>query len=94
MRKKATAILFIGLIFILAAAVQAAPLAYSLSWWTADAGGGDSLGNSYHLSATTGQPDAGTLRGGSFTLAGGFWSGAPSAPIQTALQVWLPLLMR
>jgi hypothetical protein len=92
---KATRIIFITcLLFTLAAAVQAAGLAYDLPWWTADSGGSVSQGGSYSLSATIGQVDAGTLQGSSYSLAGGFWSGAPSALVTTKYQIALPLLKK
>jgi hypothetical protein len=46
---------------------------YRVQWWTVDGGGGFS-GGSYSLHGSTGQPDAGTLTGGRFKVAGGFWS--------------------
>jgi len=45
---------------------------YDLSWSTID-GGGVSSGGAYSLSGTIGQPDAGQLAGGGYTLSGGFW---------------------
>jgi hypothetical protein len=48
----------------------------SLTWWTVDGGGGQSSGGTFAVSGTAGQPDAGTLTGGDFTLTGGFWPGA------------------
>jgi len=47
---------------------------YDLSWYTIDGGGGRSTGGSFTLEGTVGQPDAGTMAGGDFILAGGFWS--------------------
>src|SRR5262245_7503165 len=49
--------------------------AYDLSWNTLDSAGGTCVNGSFNLSGTVGQPDAATARGGSFTLAGGFWQG-------------------
>ena len=46
---------------------------YSINWSTIDAGGGTSTGGVYAVSGTIGQPDAGTMSGGAFTLHGGFW---------------------
>jgi hypothetical protein len=69
---------------------EAQQAAYDLSWWTVDAGGTTfSTGGTYTLGATVGQPDAGAMTGGDFTLSGGFWSGA-------AVQhtIYLPLLLR
>ncbi len=47
---------------------------FSIPWWTVDSGGGASQGGSYALKGTIGQPDAGNLSGGGYTLTGGFWS--------------------
>jgi hypothetical protein len=71
-----------------------APLAFDLSWFSIDGGGGASSGGSYTLNGTIGQPDAGTMSGGAYTLAGGFWSGgsAPQPPAQ--YKVFLPLTTR
>jgi len=40
---------------------------------TVDGGGGRSSGGVFILTATIGQPDAGAMQGGSYSLAGGFW---------------------
>jgi hypothetical protein len=63
---------------------------YDLSWWTVDGGGAtDSGDGGYTLGGTAGQPDAGVLAGGGYTLAGGFWGG-------TAVEyhIYLPLVLR
>ena len=64
---------------------------YDLTWSTVD-GGGEmfSTGGAYTLGGTIGQPDAGLLADGDYTLAGGFWVGA--IPVQYG--VYLPLLRR
>ena len=46
---------------------------YSLDWSTVDGGGGTSTGGVYTVSGTIGQPDAGAMNGGTYTLDGGFW---------------------
>lgn len=46
---------------------------FAVDWFTIDSGGGTSSGGTYSLSGTIGQPDAGRLTGGSYTLEGGFW---------------------
>ncbi len=53
---------------------------YEIPWHTVDCGGatspGDSIGGSYAVAGTIGQPDATInppLSGGTFELAGGFW---------------------
>lgn len=70
---------------VLLAAIFTASLAatdFDLTWHTVDGGGGTSVGGAFEISGTIGQPDAGTMSGGDFTLAGGFWSGStePSTP--------------
>lgn len=57
---------------------------FDLSWNTVDGGGGtSSIGGPYSLGGTIGQPDAGTLSGGSFTLDGGFWAAVAGTPLPT-----------
>jgi hypothetical protein len=46
---------------------------YSIDWFTIDGGGGTSSNGQYVVSGTIGQPDAGHMAGGSFSLDGGFW---------------------
>ena len=66
---------------------------YDLSWSTIDGGGGTfSTGGSYTLGATAGQPDAGLLAGGDYTLGGGFWGGGALAAPQH--RIYLPLVLR
>jgi hypothetical protein len=67
---------------------------YDLSWSTVDGGGGMlSAGGVYTLAGTAGQPDAGLLAGGSYTLGGGFWGGG-AASAGPGYTVYLPLVMR
>jgi hypothetical protein len=47
---------------------------YAVDWSTIDGGGGTSTGGVYSVSGTIGQPDAGQMSGGQFTLVSGFWS--------------------
>lgn len=48
--------------------------AFEIPWFTVDGGGAmRSTGGNFELSGTIGQPDAGTMAGGPFTLTGGFW---------------------
>ena len=63
---------------------------YDLSWWTVD-GGGDTGGSSgaYTLGGTIGQPDAGVLAAGAYTLNSGFWAG-----VGKLYRVYLPLVPR
>mgnify|MGYP001488349017 CR=1 FL=1 len=52
---------------------------YSINWSTIDCGGGVSSGGTFSITGTIGQPDAGRMTGGSFSLSGGFWSVPPGA---------------
>lgn len=67
-----------ALIPVIAASPAAAQL--DLSWNTIDGGGGTSSGGTFTLAMTIGQPDAGSLSGGAFALAGGFWAGGGPVP--------------
>lgn len=69
---------------------------YDLSWWTLD-GGGDALAGSgtsglYTLIGASGQPDAGVLAGGGYTLEGGFWTSVGIAEIEHT--IYLPVVLR
>jgi hypothetical protein len=67
------------------------PQSYSIDWFTIDGGGGTSTGGVYSVSGTIGQPDAGTMSGGPYTLEGGFWGVAVAiqtegAPLLTIIK--------
>ena len=63
---------------------------YDLTWSTVDGGGATfSTGSGTSLGGTIGQPDAGAMTGGAYTLAGGFWSGAAAH-----YRIYLPLVLR
>ena len=47
---------------------------FQLDWFAVAAGGGESSGGDFELSATVGQPDASDTAGGDFAILGGFWS--------------------
>jgi hypothetical protein len=64
---------------------------YDLSWWTVDGGAVALSGGGYSLAGTVGQPDAGLLSDGSYTLGGGFWGGG-ALPVGRTL--YLPLVLR
>ncbi len=94
--KKKTLLGLVGLLalVLLSIIVVAADNGYDLSWWSIDGGGGASLGGSYTLDGTLGQPDAGSpSSGGGYTLAGGFWHG--SVIVQPGMfRFFLPLIGR
>jgi hypothetical protein len=46
---------------------------YTVDWATIDGGGGTSTGGVYSVTGTIGQPDAGRLSGGNYSIEGGFW---------------------
>ncbi|MBC7226201.1 MAG: hypothetical protein H5T61_03090 [Thermoflexales bacterium] len=82
---------------LLALLVLLAPVAlaqsgggYDLTRSTVDGGGYTwSTGGAYALGGTVGQPDAGALSSGGYTLLGGFWGGAAAQ-----YRVYLPLVLR
>src|SRR5262245_3113388 len=45
----------------------------SINWSTIDGGGGTSTGGVYSVSGTIGQPDAGVMSNGNYSITGGFW---------------------
>jgi hypothetical protein len=68
---------------------------YDLTWNTVDGGGytfGASADGVYALGGAIGQPDAGVMSdsNGTYTLSGGFWSGAGLVE----QRIYLPLLLR
>ena len=61
-----------------------------IPWFTVDSGGATtSAGGDFTLGGTAGQPDAGALSGGAYTLSGGFWPGA-----EVLLYAYLPVIIR
>ena len=80
------------LALLLAFPVEAqAPDNYTLEWWTVDDGGavGQDTTSSYILGGTIGQPDAGVLGDGEYTLVGGFWGSGTAGH-----RIYLPLVLR
>ena len=73
----------LGLVALMALA--AGP--FGVSWWTVDGGGAVSVGGGYTLTGTIGQADAETLRGGHYTLQGGFWGSGPGGVV--AVRDWV-----
>ena len=72
-------LIILGLVAGLAG--HASAQTYEITWYTID-GGGEmfTFGGDYELSGTIGQHDAGTLAGGEYELAGGFWPVAAMPP--------------
>jgi hypothetical protein len=69
------AALGLALIALVLLALPVMATGFGLQWWTVDGGGNQSNGDSYALSGIIGQPDAGELSGGCYSLSGGFWAG-------------------
>jgi hypothetical protein len=67
---------------------------YDLTWHTVDNGGITfSMSDGYQLGGAIGQPDAGVLIGGDYTLVSGFWqSGAVSQSLDH--DIYLPCVLR
>ena len=95
--KKVAAVFFSLFCLVTLASAQS----YSIDWFTIDGGGGTSTGGVYSVTGTIGQPDAGHMSGGNYTLDGGFWGilaaiqlpGAPLLRVQrtatnTVLIAW------
>jgi hypothetical protein len=91
--RQAGQVLFALAALLLLASVVLAQGGYELTWANISSGGGSSEGGVYALSGTIGQPDAGTLSGGSFTLTGGFWASIGLIG-DDYVYVYLPLVVR
>ncbi len=88
-RSSATLAVLLALVLVVGVAAQSGG-GYDLTWNTVDGGGYTwSEAGAYALGGTVGQPDAGALEGGGYTLLGGFWGGAA-----VQYRVYLPLLLR
>ena len=65
---------------------------YDLSWSTVDGGAYTfSAGGAYDLGGTIGQPDAGCMGGGAYTLCGGFW---PGSRVEPGYPAYIPLVLK
>ena len=83
------AVLALIALVVLASAALASG-SYEIPWFTVDSGGATiGAGGEFTLGGTVGQPDAGALSGGEYTLLGGFWAG--SGPNSYA---YLPVILR
>jgi hypothetical protein len=80
-------------LLLVGGAVRAAIQAYDLPWYTIDGGSGTSLGGDYALSSSIGQPAAGAMSGGIYTLEGGFMPAVPD-PSARQQNMYLPMIVR
>jgi hypothetical protein len=78
------------LVFLALAGAAAAQTGggYDLTWNTLEPGG-PSTGGDYWLRAVIGQPDAASLTGGAYTLAGGFLPGPADLR-----RIYLPIVLK
>jgi hypothetical protein len=85
MKSKLTLALLGACLLPSAFCLRAQGQSYSIDWFTIDGGGGTSSGGVYAVSGTIGQPDAGVMSGGAYSLVGGFWGviaiQTPGAPL-------------
>lgn len=95
MRVRIVMTLVVGILIAVSSLVHAqSPGGYDLTWHTIDNGGVSfSTSGGYQLGSTIGQPDAGVLSGGNYTLVGGFWQdGVSSEPLPH--HIYLPFVLR
>ena len=85
------ALVLIGGLLVARGAVAQSDGGHSLSWWTADGGGGSSEAGDHMLLGTAGQPDAGVMAGGDYLLASGF---LPGGELPDWFRVYLPVVVR
>ncbi len=84
---KTTFVFALG-VTLLANVSPASAQSYSIDSFTIAGGGGISSGGAFSVSGTVGQPDAGTMSGGSYSLAGGFWDVIqPPSPVGSVIKV-------
>lgn len=86
MKIESKLIVLLLLLFVFRATLHAQ--SYSIDWSTIDGGGGTSTGGVYAVTGTIGQPDAGRMSGGNYSIDGGFWGliaavQEPGAPLLT-----------
>jgi hypothetical protein len=87
-------VLLIGLATFASAAHAAPQATYELVRSYIGPGGSGSAGI-YSVSSSIGQPDAGEVSAGIYTLGGGFWGGGVIVPVASnTYAVYLPLVLR
>jgi hypothetical protein len=84
--------LFLIATFALLAQRMVCAQSYSIDWFTVDGGGGTSTGGIYSVTGTIGQPDAGRVTNGQYSVVGGFWGivdviQTPGAPLLSVEQL-------
>lgn len=56
--------------------------------------GGSGSAGIYDLASSIGQPTAGEVSAGSYTLGSGFWGGGVLVSIQDSFSIYLPLVLK
>lgn len=100
-KPKIVALVFGTILFVVILASLLAPAhaqtggTYELTWSTIDSGGATfSTGGSYELGGTMGQPDAGNVSGGTYSLGGGFWGFLAPPGNSNNNFLYLPLIIK
>jgi len=76
--------------FYLAAALGTRAQSFSIDRFAIAGGGGTSTGGLFAVSGAIGQPDAGAMSGGNYSLAGGFWGAIqPPPPVGSVIEAWV-----
>jgi hypothetical protein len=96
-RKRVSVAIAVILLTFLTLSMGQAGTGLSINWWTVDGGGGMSSAGQMSLNGSVGQPDAGTMSGGSYHLRGGFWTvptiSTPRPPEQGSHAILLPVVI-
>jgi len=86
-------LLLVGLPLFTSSARAAPQATYELVQSYTGPGGSGSAGI-YDVSSSVGQPTAGEVSAGSYTLGGGFWGGGVLVPVANKYDLFLPLLLK
>ena len=86
-------LLLVGLPLFTSSARAAPQATYELVQSYSGPGGSGSAGI-YDLSSSIGQPAAGEVSAGIYTLGGGFWGGGIIVSAQSTYAAYLPLVLR
>ncbi len=68
-----TALIALGIMLVILTATVVQAASYELPRWVISGGGGFLAGGNYTLNGTIGQPVAGSIGGGNYSLTSGFW---------------------
>jgi len=83
----------IGLMVMTSSAHAAPQATYKLTKTSVGPGGSGSSGI-YGIASSIGQPDAGEVSTGNYTLGGGFWGGGVIVSAQASYSLFLPLIVK